>query len=136
MHYDLMWSYLTSRTDPVQSTQVTSRKESHHHVDPEAAQYDPDVTRQQEARYEKEMDTRACSPSPSHGAPNQSPSLSPVTTPAPTITSSFGASRSSLSLDVRPFLPSGRSKAQRWEDASPEDSSGTRPSSYHEALIS
>jgi hypothetical protein len=76
------------------------------------------------------MDTRARSPSPSHGAPNPSPSLSPATT------SSLRASRSSLSPDARPFPPSGWSKAQRWEDASPEDSSGARPSSYREALLS
>jgi hypothetical protein len=81
------------------------------------------------------MDTRARSPSPSHGAPNPSPSLSPVTTPVPATTSSLGAS-CSLSPDARPFLLSGRSKAQRWEDPSPEDSSGPRPSSYHEALLS
>jgi hypothetical protein len=75
------------------------------------------------------MAPRSRSSSP--GAPNPYPSLSPVTTLAPATTPSLsplGSLRSSLSPDARPFLPSGRSKAQRWEDASHDGYSGGVPS--------
>lgn len=86
-------------------------------------------------------------PHPPGAHPHQSPT--PAATAAPAATPLAGSrpassplkapGSSSLSPDARPFVPSGRSKAQRWKDASPStDSDGDSPPvriSYQEVLL-